>query len=225
MVLINQVSYPAFSRLQADQEKFNKFYLDIIKVTATIVLPLFVGGFMVGGELITVLLGDKWVPIIFIFEWLCLSQIITAINGYNNFVHDARGKPKLALLYNFICASTMSVSFYFAVKSGFNSILIPWFTVYLFISVGWIVFTLSELNIGIVRYLKMLVTPFVATILMALVIKYADHLIHNYIPAGEMIVFVLLIKIIVGVLSFGIYIGIFDKKLINDLKTVRRVST
>ena len=50
--LINNVSFPAFSKAQNDKEHFNSLYLNITKVTAMVVLPIYVGGFFLGENII-----------------------------------------------------------------------------------------------------------------------------------------------------------------------------
>ncbi len=221
IVLINQVSFPAFSKLLGDKDKFNKFYLDIIKVTATIIIPLFVGGYLVGGDLIRVLLGDKWTPIIYIFEWLCLSQIITAFNAYNNFVHDARGNPMLGFYFNLTLAVTMSISFYFAVQFGLNAIIVPWFTVYLFISIFWIVFTLREIEINLNSYIARLYVPIMATLIMSAAIYCFGHLATLYPVINQNLIYLLIGKILVGISTYVLYLWIFDRKIFYSIRMLR----
>lgn len=221
VVLINQVSYPAFAKLQTDPEQFNKFYLTIVKVTATIVMPIFFGGFMLGGDLVLILLGEKWRPIIFLFEWLCLSQIITALNAYNNFVHDARGKPRYSLFFNFLSAVTMAVAFYLASQYGLETMLIPWFTVYLFISVFWILFTLSKLSISYYSYLVQLLNPLLAAILMSLMIYALTEInLHNkWFVEYSVLYFV--VKMFFAVVMYMGYFWLFDRDVYYSIKRLK----
>lgn len=221
VVLINQVSYPAFAKLQGDQQQFNKFYLDIVKVTATIVMPIFFGGYMLGGDLVMILLGEKWAPIIYIFELLCLSQIITALNAYNNFVHDARGKPRYSLFFNFLSAVTMSVAFYFAVQYGLNAMLVPWFTIYLVISIFWILFTLNQLGIVGAEYLKKLFNPTVAALLMSLSIYMLVVMNQQKLYFEHYSIVFFTIKMMIAVIVYAGYFWIFDRNVFYSLKKLR----
>lgn len=223
VALINQVSYPAFAKLQGDQEQFNKFYLDIVKVTATIVMPVFFGGYMLGGDLVMILLGEKWAPIIYIFEFLCLSQIITALNAYNNFVHDARGKPRYSLFFNFLSAVSMVVAFYFAVQHGLNAMLVPWFTVYLLISIFWILFTLNQLGINGIDYLKQLFNPTVAALLMSLIIYLFVELNKYYLGFEDFSIVYFFIKMIIAIIVYCGYFWIFDRNVYYSIKKLRSV--
>lgn len=221
VVLINQVSYPAFAKLQGDQEQFNSFYLTIVKITAMIVLPVFFGGYMLGGDLVMILLGDKWSSIIYIFELLCLSQIITALNAYNNFVHDARGKPRYSLFFNFLSAITMAVAFYFAAQYGLNAMLVPWFTIYLLISMFWILFTLKQLGIDVIHYLRQLLNPSIATLLMSVSLFAMEEFNNSSVLFEKYSVIFLAIKMIVSVIIYAGYFWLFDRNMYYSLKKLR----
>ena len=90
------------------------------------------------------LLDDKWIPIIFLFKMLCLSQIFLAMTSINNHVHNAQGRPGWGMCYNAACALFMSISFYFAVQHGLNAIIIPWMTTFIFMCIIWITITIKK---------------------------------------------------------------------------------
>lgn len=224
VVLINQVSFPAFSKLQHDKDQLGKLYLDIIKVTATLVLPLFVGGYLVGEDLVKVLLNEKWFPIILLFKYLCLSQIITALNAVNNHVQTARGRPLWGLYFNMICVILMPISFYFAVQYGLHAILIPWFTTYLFICTIWIYITLKSLDINVYSYFTRLSTPIKGTLLMSICVFILNVYLTRYFPGQNknLLSLLLFVKIILGGIVYVSYLWIFDKSLFNSLQKLRK---
>jgi len=84
VAFVSQVSFPIFAKLKENIDEFNKFYLDIQRITITIVLPLYVGGYLVGDEMIRILLNEQWYFIIPFFKLLCLAQIIVPMNSANN---------------------------------------------------------------------------------------------------------------------------------------------
>ncbi len=222
VVLINQVSFPAFSKLQHDKGQFSKLYLDIIKVTATLVLPLFVGGYLVGEDLVKVLLNEKWFPMILLFKYLCLSQIVTALNAVNNHVQTAKGRPHWGLYFNLTCAILMPISFFFAVRYGLHAILIPWFTSYLFICAIWIFITLKSLDIHISSYFKKLSKPIIGTLLMSISVLILNMYLTRYYPDQPKNILLLLAKIITGGIVYLSYLWIFDKSLFYSFQKLRK---
>jgi teichuronic acid exporter len=223
VVLINTVSFAAFSKLQHEKEKFSKLYLDIIKVTATLVLPLFVGGYLVGEDLIRVLLNEKWVPMILLFKYLCLSQIVTALNAVNNHAQTAKGRPHWGLYFNLTCVILMPISFYFAVQYGLHAILIPWFTTYLLICSIWITITLKSLDIPIYSYFEKLSKPIMGTLLMSISVVVLNVYFATHFPGqNNNLLLPLLVKVILGGIVYVSYLWIFDRSLFYNIQKLRK---
>lgn len=218
-VLINQVSYPAFSKLQNDREGFKKFYLKVVKVTAMIVIPLFVGGFLVSEEIINILFGEKWIPMIFIFKFMCITQIMTSLNAVNNFVHNAQGRPKWGLIYHGILAIGMATSFYLAAKNGLNAMLIPWFTTYMVVCGIWVYLTIKKIGITASEYLANIVNPVMATVLMYVAVTGSSILIEMLIYRSESFLYSMISKITVGSLFYLTYLYFYERKLFYSLKS------
>ena len=219
VTLINQVSFPAFSALQNEKERFRAYYLDMINITAVLVLPLFVGGFLVGEDLIKVLLNEKWYPIIFIFKFLCLSQILTALNAINNFVHFAQGRPKWGLYINGTTTVFMGISFFFAVNYGLEAIIIPWFTTYFLICIIWIMITINKIEINILSYVKAIIIPITAVVTMSITVFLADYLIKSILYNNEYIIS-LIVKLVLGGMVYIFVIIIFDRSIMRRIKQI-----
>ena len=213
--LIVQVSFPAFSKLQNDKAEFNAFYLNVNKVIAMIVLPLFAGGFLVAEELIKVLLDDKWIPIIFLFKMLCLAQIFLAMSAINNHVHNAQGRPGWTMCYNAASALSMSIGFYFAVKHGLHAMLIPWLTIFPVLCIAFIVVTLKKLEVGILIYLKKLSLPVLATFAMSVFVVLCAKMILFFPDVCSKLWLMLGIKMLAGALSYLSFLLIFDRSFLQ----------
>jgi len=220
--LINQVSYPVFAKLQDNKAEFNQFYLNVVKVTAIMVVPIFVGGYMLGDDIIKLLLNDKWYPMIYIFRLLCLTQIITSLNAVNSFVHYAQGRPNWSLYFHASLAVGMGASFYFVVPYGIDSIVIPWFTTYLLICGIWTIVTIKKLDINIVRYIKNVSSPLYGTFIMAIGLIIIDNAInkitmHNDFWFAASVV----MKILLGGAIYVIYLWKFDREIFVKIRELR----
>lgn len=220
VTLINQVSFSVFSKLQEDKVRFNEFYLNIVKTTAIIVVPVFVGGYLIGEELIILLLGEKWMPMIFVFKCLCLSQIFEAINAVNNFVHNSLGNPHRSLVFHAICIIFIPVSFYFAVQHGFNAIVIPWLSIYVLLYTFWIIFSLKKIGINLSAYGKNLMPPILSVLSMAIAIEAFDYLILDtqLFFSGENILLKLVMDIVLGISIYLSLMYLLEKQFILNVK-------
>jgi len=220
-VLINQVSFPIFSRLQENKEEFNAYYLNITMITATLVVPIFVGGYLTGADLIRLLLNEKWYPIIPLFKYLCLTQIVTSLNAVNSFVHYSQGRPHYSMYYHAACAAIMGTSFYVAVRIGFMAILVPWFTSYVLITALWTLFTLRTMGITAGNYLKNIQRPFLASGLMIAVILLYEQVTAGT-PVPQAILMNLVVKILLGSGTYLGYLWFFDRRLFLGLQELMK---
>jgi len=216
---INNVTYSLFSRYQDDREKFIEYYLKTIKLTSVLVFPIFVGGFVFAERIVPLLLGEKWIPMIALFKFLCLVQIITSLNAIVSYVHMALGYPSRGAVFYGACALLMSISFYFAVDYEKEMILIPWFTTYVILSVAWIVYTNIKLGIGGANYLRSIVWPSLASLAMFMliyVIRSVDILV------GFSSYFLIIVEVFIAVVTYLLVLWIFDKETLLSIKSWRK---
>jgi len=214
VTLINQVSFSAFSRLQGDAKAFNRLYLDITKIIAMIVLPLFLGAYLIGDNLIKIVFNEKWFPIIFVFRYLCIAQIFMAVNSINNFVHASQGRPHWGVLFHLMCSMVMPASFFFAVQYGLGAIVVPWVTIFIVICLLWTLITVRKIGIPLRDYAKNLVNPLLAAGLMSLTVTAlrASPLQNIY---GSTIGCVL-----VGASAYAGYLWVFDRKFLKTMASM-----
>lgn len=222
VTLINQVSFPVFSKLQNDKQEFNKFYLKVVEITATLVIPVFIGGYLIGEDIIKLLLNEKWYPIIPVFKYLCLTQIFTALNAINSFVHYSKGRPRWSLYYHVVLAFSMAASFYIAVQYGLNAILIPWFTTYIIACTVWTTITLKSIEISLSTYLKVLLHSIIATFTIVAGIILYDYVITSILLQNINLFFSLTAKITLSILIYLGYFWFFNRDMLYILQKMRR---
>jgi PST family polysaccharide transporter len=214
---INQVSYSLFSRYQDDLRVLSEYYLNTIKLTAALVFPIFVSGFLLGDQLIPVLLGAKWEPMSTLFKFLCLAQILVTLNAVVGFLHTALGKPVKAVYFNVACAVLMSISYFFAVQYEKEAILIPWFTTYLLITLVWLGTTNAHLGISTSRYLSALRMPVFGVAVMV-AIDYALGRFEQ--SAGIGMTLMLVVKILCSSLGYGLLFWLFDRAFFTSVRSL-----
>ena len=81
---IQEVLFPAFSRLQDDPRKVGSAWLRVNRLVGAIALPALVGLIVVAPDFVTVVLGEKWrdaIPVIQILAWAGLLQSLQRLNS------------------------------------------------------------------------------------------------------------------------------------------------
>ena len=214
---VRQISFPMLASVKRNPRDFNRIYLKIVSIIATITFPIFMGGFLIGKDLIEIVLEEKWYPMIPLFRYLCLIEIVSSVISINNLVHLAKGRPDYSLYFSLVRALVMAISFYLAVQHGYLSILIPWFSSYLIISLFWIIFTLKKIDIGLTAYLCCMAGPFLSTLVMTAGLFLLSYCIKNICIVEPLSITILFSKIGVGVSLYLMALWFIDREIYTDV--------
>lgn len=220
--LIQQVSFPVFSKYQDDIHKYKDFYLKITKFIAMITFPIFIGVFFLAKEIVTIILGTKWMPMIFPLRILCMAQLIVSITTVNNLANNAQGRPHWGLYFNIFNTTFLPVSFYFTCKHGINVLVLPWITVFPLICVGWTWVTLSKIDISLYDYLKNLLHPLGASIFMLVALLTIQYTFRNLGFLSSASLKSLIFLILTGAICYLGYLVMFEKENLLAIWKLRK---
>lgn len=205
VTLIQGVLYPTLCRVKDEPDEFRKIYLCFISLIAFVTFPIYVSGYLLAGDLIILLLGQKWSPAIESFKLLLIGQLVMAISAPNNLIHLARGKPKWIMIFNLLITPALVASFWYSSHLGqLDKLALPWIFIYPLFSVAFILITNREVQINFLRYLSAFKHPFFATLLVGIfLILWGEGMISQGMTQS---VYTLLASIVI---SIGIYILYF----------------
>lgn len=224
IALINNVSFPVFSRFQDNAAEFNDFFLKLVRLISMITLPLYIGGFLVGDELLLFVLGAKWEASIIPFKLLCLTQLVIALTTPNSIANNALGRTHLSLYSGIFSAIVMPAAFFICARHGLNALVLPWITITPITRAVATLVTLRLLKIPLRTYLKNLFHPVLATLTMAAFILLADTFILN--RSFEMFArirsYLFIATIAVGALTYMGYLATFQRSLLSLLLKFRK---
>ncbi len=217
--LIKSVSFPVFSRYQNNYFAFNKFYLKLVKIIAFITFPLYIGGIFIADQLVPLVVGEKWMAMIFPFKLLCLSNVIMSIATPNGIANSAQGRPHWGFYMALVSVFIMPLSFFIASKYGLKALAIPWITIYPLFTFIFTWITINKLGISIFQYLRSLIHPLLATVSMVITLSLVKYLYFSLFVDPKPYLF---IAIIIGVLSYSIYILTFQRPLLTSFLNLRK---
>jgi len=93
--LITSVVLPALSQIQEDRQRFSKAFAKIFRTAMLLTAPLFITAAIFGRDLIWLLLGTKWMPMVGPLIWLCLLGWFRSLVLTFDSALKAIGKPEL----------------------------------------------------------------------------------------------------------------------------------
>jgi len=95
--ITSKVSYPVFSELQNDTERLRQHASKITVSMAYISFTVMFGLAAMAKPLFGVILGEKWLPSVIMFQALCFAYSISPIHVVNQNIMKAKGRPDLFL--------------------------------------------------------------------------------------------------------------------------------
>lgn len=121
-VPLQRVLFPAFSTLQGDREKLQQFVRRGATMLAAIVIPVSFGVSANAAELVRVLYGDRWLPMIFILQMFGLSAGFRAVSAVATALFSACNRVELSLRYNVIGTLAMVSAVTLSLPYGVNAV-------------------------------------------------------------------------------------------------------
>ncbi len=95
---ITGVSYPVFSSLNNEKERQMLYIQKIIRMTAFITFPVMIGLYCIAPNFISVILTDKWMPMLSYFKILILAGMAMPFINLNLNIFNVIGRPRIYFL-------------------------------------------------------------------------------------------------------------------------------
>lgn len=93
--VVNQVAFPAYSKVQGDIPRLRKAYLASLQFVAFLTIPMTAGLWFVGEDAVRVVLGEKWLPIVPAFYVLLIWGLIRSLLATTGPLFRGIGKPRV----------------------------------------------------------------------------------------------------------------------------------
>ncbi|GAA5193583.1 lipopolysaccharide biosynthesis protein [Ferrimonas gelatinilytica] len=97
-----KVLFSAFSKIQAEKDQFRALYLDSMRMTALIVMPMLTGMFLVADPFVVTVFGPQWEMAVPVLKVLCLVGLVQSVVAHSGVVFRALGFPGLELKINIV---------------------------------------------------------------------------------------------------------------------------
>jgi lipopolysaccharide exporter len=215
--VITQVTFPAYSKLQDEKATLRETYLKVLKLTAFLSFPTAGLIFVFAPETATIILGEKWSPMIPALQIMAVGGLIRSLGATIGPVFQAIGKPEiltkfmlyqlclfLALVYPFIHNWGMAGA---ALATVFPGFLINFILSFIIV---------KTVDCRLRQFYNSLFPPFSATAVLLLFISVTK----TYFSPLSLFNFLLLGFI--GILIYLLITYLINKELIDILKSVWR---
>lgn len=109
MHVFSQLMFPVYSDLQDNIPKLRRWFLSTLNLVAFIVVPTSAGVYLLGGDFVTLFLGQRWTPMIPVLKILVIAGLVRALTGTGGVLYWAVGQPNINSLFQFMRAVVMGI--------------------------------------------------------------------------------------------------------------------
>ncbi len=119
------ILFSSLSRLQNDEEEFQRLFFKFQKLVGMLVVPVGVGMFCFKDLITDIILGNQWTEAAgFIGLWGLTSALTIVLSHYASEVYRAKGRPKLSVLAQWLHIIVLWPAIWISVKYGFEILYI-----------------------------------------------------------------------------------------------------
>jgi O-antigen/teichoic acid export membrane protein len=211
--VINQVSLPVFSELQDDLAGLRRYFLQISKYLALVVLPVQAGIALVAHDGISVVLGPKWLPIAPLLQVLTVAATLLVLQLPVAPLLTSRGKPWIAFRLSLWTTIATTGGLVCGIPFGILGVVVAVTLVSSARRIWMIAVALRELQVTFRTYLKNMQSALAATALLAIAVWGVDILFAHSFGATRLIA-----EVVVGAGVYGTSILVGDKGISADVR-------
>jgi PST family polysaccharide transporter len=167
--IISRVSFPVFAAMQTDRESMIRHWLSVTRRSALICFPLLTILAVDASDIIQVVLGAKWLPVVEPLRLLCTVGALRVLTPIIVTLLPAVGNTRLPFQYTLLNTLIMPVSFFIGCRmSGMIGVGLAWVIVFPFLCFWLINSALRLTGTPWSIYLRNLLVPIGAALLVAL---------------------------------------------------------
>jgi O-antigen/teichoic acid export membrane protein len=216
--MINQVSFPVFSRLQDDRTELARYFLKISKYLALISLPAQIGLILVASDLVPLLLSSRWEAVAVPFQLMCLESAVVIATLTSTPLLTALGHAGFLLGRSVLSVSVMTVVTLVAAPFGLVAVVTARLIAMVPIRASLLLPCLWRLEIPFGTYVATMASPLVATGLMTAVVLATRHALPLESGSAERLV----VSAVAGAVTYAATLLFLDRGLIGEVGVIVR---
>lgn len=174
-----QVNYPILAKLQDNDELLLKAYEKLLKIPFFFLYPLMIGLIVCIEPLISIMIGDKWLPCVPYLQILCVGYMFYPLNGFNMNLLLVKGRSDLVLRMDLIKKPIGIILLIVAIPFGIIWMMVGKAAYSIIVFSINCYYTKRILDYGILRQVKILTPITLNAIIMGVAIYVTTFFIQS----------------------------------------------
>ena len=210
--VIAKVFFPAFSQRQNNKHLLAVNYLKLIKYITLLTFPILIGLSLISKEFVLLFLGQKWREMIPVLSLLCIVGAIQSVVTLNGIIYYSLGKTNIAFKISILVNLIVIISFVIGVNFGIKGVAWSYLIANLVLFYPVYATAISVIGLTIKDVFAVLKNGVLALLIMVGSVCIVSQMVHLGLVEA------LIIKIVVGIVTYFLSLSIIERKLIVQLK-------
>ena len=206
--VIGGVFFPSFAKIQDDKERLTRAYLKSLGMVALIMTPVSIGVLVIAPEMVPILLGDKWLPMVLSLQIFAFMGLVRPLAASTSPLFLAVGRPDLNVRVALLLLIVMVAMVLPLLSRGIEGVALAVVVSYT-IAFFYSVFEVNRLLPGIAKKMARVILPaLLAAAIMVVGVQLSKGPLlrlaggtHNLITLGIMIVIGAVLYISISLLT------------------------
>lgn len=175
---VNYVAEPTFSALQGDPERYRNYYKKLISLISFLSMPLMVYFCIFSGNLVRLILGEKWMEAAPIFEIIAIGGLIQPVVNTCGFVMITCGKTERFFKWGLMRNIFIVGSFCIGVNWGTVGVAAAYVLASYLILIPSLWYGFEETPITVSVFFEMIMFPLFTSIVMGTLLLEFRQNVH-----------------------------------------------
>lgn len=213
--VIGKVMFPAFSKIQDDLEKVRSAYQRMIKAISLVTFPMMFGLFAITPELVIVIFGPQWEPVIILLRIFCFCGMFQSIGTTVGNILLSQGRAYLQLKLQIVGTAIVVASVLIGLQWGVNGVAFCYTVQAIIWTVVGFIITNKIVLLTNTKLLKQVTYSLVMSFIMANVLFVCKLFmsITGFYKIG--------VLVFIGVLSYGFCCFLFKEVKFTNNKRLQ----
>lgn len=217
-LVISRVIFPAFSKIQHQNERLRDAYVSITNSIALITFPMMAGLAFVSFNFTQAFFSESWDTILVANVIIILAPVgaLQSIMSTVGIIYQVKGKTDWMFKWGLFSAIVTLVGFIIGLKWGIIGVAISYLVTNLLMILPVFLIPFKLIKLPIIQFFRSFELTILAVIGMLLILFLTSCLLPNYLSN----ILILVILILAGVISYMVFSLLINRKQLKEVKSL-----
>jgi PST family polysaccharide transporter len=214
--VIVRILFPVLSTLQDQLTRYREVYLKAVAAIAFVTFPMMVGLFAVARDLVTVVFGAKWLPMLPVLQILCWVGMLQSVATTAGLIYLSTGHARTRLVFSLFATPVFLAFVILGLPWGVVGVAGGYAVAALLVAYANYRVAFRLVGLSLRQFHAALSRPVAASALMFAVVKVAEWWLVGYVqwPAGGRLAFL----VALGVVAYAVISALINRGQLSEIK-------